>query len=140
MSNNSNSEVPLEHKILGVLVDSAMVIVQTGSEKEGMTPIEKLISKTGRVHFGTLIGLLNEPGKFKAYQENLKPVILKTNDVTIIDYDWSEVRKSIHILEMNGHVEDTAEKANLTGGLMTELLRLHQKGCRLLHQMVYKGT
>lgn len=100
----------IEHEILRVLKNSALKVTQQGSEKEGYIPFDKLLVGTARLHYGTLVALLNENDINTQNQFGYMNINLKRDEIKITKYDWSEVAESLQILEVNGHIKEEPEQ------------------------------
>jgi hypothetical protein len=106
----------LLHEILATLRGIGLTITASGSEVKGHVPIYEFQIPTARLHFGTLVGLLNNPENFKPepgqilYLMNLKTT---KEQVTGTKYNWYEVATAVSTLEANGDVTMELEGAGL---------------------------
>jgi hypothetical protein len=97
----------LLHEILGTLRNIGLTITASGTEEKGHIPIYEFQIPTARLHFGTLVGLLNNPENFKPepgqilYLSNLKTT---KEQVTETRYTWYEVAIAVATLEANEEI------------------------------------
>jgi hypothetical protein len=112
----------LLHETLSTLRGVGLTITKTGSEAKGHVPIYQFQVKTARLHFGTLVGLLNEPEKFKPeigqinYYQN---IVTTQEQIREIKYTFFEVAAALETLDaakevkielVNGQFFDAADK------------------------------
>src|SRR5579862_560104 len=104
-----DKEYLLLHEILNTLCSVGLNITASGSEAQGYDPFYEFQVRTARLHFGTLVLLLNEPDKLKPsatgeinYWQNM---ITKRENVTISKYDWKEVAGAVDSLMASGDVK-----------------------------------
>lgn len=97
----------LLHEILATLRGIGLTITASGTEEKGHIPIYEFQIPTARLHFGTLVGLLNNPENFKPepgqiqYLSNLKTT---KEQVTEIKYTWYDVAVAVSTLEASDEI------------------------------------
>jgi hypothetical protein len=104
----------LLHEILQTLRRIGLTITAMGTEVDGKTLFYEFQLPTARLHFSTLVALVNDANKFKApagqinYWQN---IIIKDKDIDFIRYTADEVAAATEILEGNGEVKiETVEE------------------------------
>jgi hypothetical protein len=97
----------LLHEILETLRRSGLSIRSVGTEEKGHTPFYEFSLPSARLHFGTLVALLNEPDKYRndagqiIYLHNISA---KIEEVKIIKYEWVQVSEAIEALAVSEEV------------------------------------
>jgi hypothetical protein len=96
----------LEHEILNTLYvkTSLMMVGQPAPEGE-FIPIYKRDYNYAKIHFGTLVDILNNP---KKYDKNnaVQDIIVKYKEVDVKRYNFIDVSNAIEVLLFNGHVTE----------------------------------
>lgn len=97
----------LMHKILSLYLELGITATKTGSDNAGFVPIYEVIG-TPTLHFGTLVGLLNNREAFNpsgadlSYFSNL---ILTVDQINTDSHTFEEVAIAVKVLEYNKEVE-----------------------------------
>lgn len=125
----------LLHEILETLRKVGMTVTATGNEESGYLPLFEFQVKTAQLHFGTLVGLLNEPDKYKGIQflQNHKT---KREEIKANLYTWYDVATSVDTLAIRGEVEKqiVGQFIDLEG----KIIKLTEKGFQSLNTKKYQ--
>ena len=100
----------LEHEILKAILEKNSIIV--GKAYKDGTP---QIPFSGRdyhdcsLHFGTLVDVLNNPGKYVT-KKSLSGVITTKESINVNQFNFKDVSDAIEVLVYNGHVRINPEQ------------------------------
>lgn len=128
----------LLHEILATLRKVGMTITATGSEAGGYMPLYEFSIPTARLHFGTLVGLLNHPEKLQPesgviyYWQNIK---LKREEVEEIKYTWYEVATAIETLNIRKEIKVELQGSSLE--FKEKVITLTENGMASLNTKKY---
>jgi hypothetical protein len=128
----------LLHEILETLRKIGLNVISSGSEEKGHVPFYEFSVPSARLHFGTLVALLNksehfkpEPGKINYWQN----IVSTKEDVIITKYGWIEVSEAIEAL---ANAEEV--KKEVAGGFLepgSKIISLTEKGNGSLNSKKY---
>jgi hypothetical protein len=134
-------EYLLLHEILATLRNHGVEITQSGNDADGNVPYYEFQISTGRLHFGTLVGLLNTPEKFAPPEDNRNPFAYYRNlnltdkQLDIIKYDPKTV--SIAVETLVGNEEVTKDFSGPGAFPMTKTIAITIKGLDALNTKKY---
>jgi hypothetical protein len=104
----------LEHEILRILYTlSNLTIIKTGNQIVDYTPLYKRTETKQKIHFGTLVHILNNPSLFTTEKSifEISKSSLKEKDITQIPYDFYQVSDAVDVLSYNEHIDDYAPES-----------------------------
>jgi len=90
----------LLHEILEILRNVGLKVIEVGGQAR-MIPLYEFQQTTAQLHFGTLVGMLNQPKKvtcLPAARRSIQTLQLTTSEVDLTRYDWDTVAIAIEIL------------------------------------------
>lgn len=123
----------IEQEILKTLFDGTdFKIITVGSEANGFIPIYKRVYNHSRLHFGTLVDVINNPSKCdENYSSSgiqfLQSKITKCSDISIKDFDWLIISDAIELMANKGHLLDEMEY-DLSHDIKDRIISLTYKG------------
>ena len=97
----------LLHEILETLRRSGLSIRSVETEEKGHTPFYEFSLPSARLHFGTLVALLNDPNKYRGDPQRivyLHTISATIEDVKITKYEWVQVSEAIEALVVSEEV------------------------------------
>src|SRR5258705_6204846 len=103
----------LEHEILKCLYRFSMFTAANGSQKRGYVPIYERGYEHCTLHFGTLVGMLNNPEDYtldKAPEGHLmyfQELVRKIDEIKLTKFTFQQVADALEILLLNEHIKET---------------------------------
>jgi hypothetical protein len=128
----------LLNEILELFRKYGMMVTSTGSEERGNIPLYEFQIGTARLHFGTLVGLLNNPEKYEVPQGQIRYLHdykTKREDVTEIRYTWYEVSSAVDTLASRFEVEKEIQGQFVN--TQSKIIKLTKKGFQSLNTKKY---
>ncbi|HEX7846800.1 MAG TPA: hypothetical protein VF476_13445 [Chitinophagaceae bacterium] len=106
---------PLEHQILDILYTKTSFYISGHNEAGKTIPLYKRSYESSYLNFGTLVDILNNPGKYtwdiiKGERQTelnwLQKKVTFREEIVISKYSFVQVSEALEILVQNDHVKD----------------------------------